>query len=108
MDQIANIARQTLKGLEEGQPWDDIIVACYVKMTRVVEQERGLLRQVAMTPAEFALKLERAGLPGEAVRTLTHLFEEVRYGARQQASREQRDLAVASLHAILRACGVNP
>jgi hypothetical protein len=50
--------------------------------------------------------MERAGLPGEAVRTLTRLFEGVRYG-RKTTSRAERDLASAALSAILHDCGVN-
>jgi hypothetical protein len=106
MDEIAGIAREAQSGLQEGRNWDDAIVRCYVRMNEVVTQERGLVRQLGTTPAEFALRMERAGLPGEAVRTLTHLFENVRYGG-QTTGPAERDLAAAALAAILHDCGVN-
>jgi hypothetical protein len=104
--EIAGIAREAQAGLQEGRNWDDAIVRCYIRMNEVVTQERGLVRQLGTTPAEFALRMERAGLPGEAVRTLTRLFEGVRYGGRTTDLAE-RDLAAAALSAILHYCGVN-
>jgi hypothetical protein len=106
MAEIAGIAREAREGLQEGQDWDDAIVRCYVRMNEIVTQERGLVRQLGNTPAEFALRMERAGLPGEAVRTLTRLFEGVRYGGKTTSPAE-RDLAAAALSAILHYCGVN-
>lgn len=106
MDEIAGIAREARAGLQEGQDWDNAIVRCYVRMNEVVTKERGLIRQLGNTPAEFALRMERAGLPGEAVRTLTRLFEGVRYGG-ETTSPAERDLAAAALSAILHYCGVN-
>jgi hypothetical protein len=104
--ELAGIAREAQAGLQAGQDWDNAIVRCYIRMSEVVSQERGLVRQLGNTPAEFALRLERAGLPGEAVRTLTRLFESVRYGG-QTTSLAERDLASAALSAILHYCGVN-
>jgi hypothetical protein len=106
LDEIAGIAREARTGLQDGGDWDNAIVRCYVRMNEVVTKERGLVRQLGSTPAEFALHLERAGLPGEAVRTLTRLFEGVRYGS-QKTSPADRDLASAALSAILHYCGVN-
>lgn len=104
-DEIAGIAREALEGLQEGQNWDDAIVRCYIRMNEVVTAQRGLIRQIGTTPAEFALRMERAGLPGEAVRTLTRLFEGVRYGGKSSSPAE-RDLAAAALSVILRYCEV--
>jgi hypothetical protein len=73
-------------------------------MTRVVDARRGLFREYAMTPAEFALRLENAGLPREPVSRLTRLFEAVRYGART-SSQSDIDEAVACLTSILKYCG---
>ena len=53
-----------------------------------VEKRHGLTRDVAMTSSEFARRLEMAGLPSEAVHTLTRLFESVRYGARRSTADE--------------------
>ncbi len=101
---LAGIARQALDGLQEGHNWDDAIVAAYIRMNEAVSAERGLIRQPATTPAEFATRMEQAGLPGEAARSLTRLFEQVRYGA-QPSTRQERDQAAAALGAILQACG---
>ena len=79
----------------------------YVRMNEAVSSARGLVRQPAATPSEFSARMEQAGLPGEAARALTGLFEQVRYGG-QSASPQDRDLAAAALNAILRACGVKP
>jgi len=106
LEDVAGIARRALAGLQDGRDWDDAIIAAYVHMTEVVTAERGLIRQPDVTPAEFAARMEQMGLPGEAARTLTRLFEQVRYGG-QASTRQERDLAVAALNAILRACGVS-
>jgi hypothetical protein len=65
---------------------------------------RGLYREYAMTPAEFAVRLQSAGLPPEPVNRLTRLFESVRYGARISAQRDV-DEAIACLTSILKYCG---
>ena len=106
MGELAGIAREAQDELQEGRNWDDAIVRCYVRMNEVATRERGLVRQLGTTPAEFALRMERAGLPGEAVRTLTRLFEGVRYGGKTTVPAE-RDLASAALSAILHYCEVN-
>lgn len=107
LDDLANIARDSLRRLSTGSPWDDVIMDSYMRMSEVVEKRRGLARQHAVTPSEFAEKLERAGLPGDAVRTLTRLFERVRYGARH-SSPDENAQAVNCLRAILNACGEAP
>ena len=106
MDEVANIARKALDELGTGHDWDDAIVGAYIRMNEVVNKERGLFRLPGNTPSEFGRRMERIGLPGEAVRTLTSLFEAVRYGGKS-SSREDRDLAAAALSAILHSCGRN-
>jgi hypothetical protein len=73
-------------------------------MSDVVAEKRKLQREIAMTPQEFALRLERAGLPGDAVRRLTRLFEMVRYGDRKSAPKDVTE-AVGCLNTILHYCG---
>lgn len=102
---IAEVARQSLNNLQHGRNWDDAIIATYLRMNEVVTAERGLIRPPNVTPSEFAIRMEQMGLSGEAARTLTRLFEQVRYGG-QASTRQERDLAVAALNAILRACGL--
>jgi hypothetical protein len=81
-----------------------VVIQSYVRMSEVVGARRGLYRPEAMTPREFAERLERAGLPAEGVRRLTQLFESVRYGARKSGPSDVGE-AVACLHSILQACG---
>lgn len=104
LDDLAAIARSSLDDLQAGQDRDDVIVGCYARMSDAVNRNRGLFRTQAMTPAEFARRLERAGLPGDAVRRLTRLFESVRYGGRKSSQKEINE-AVSCLTAILHYCG---
>lgn len=104
LDEIARIARTSLNDLTSGRDSSDVIINCYLRMSDVVADKRKLYREQAMTPQEFAVRLERAGLPGEAVRRLTGLFEIVRYGDRKSAPRDVTE-AVSCLNAILRSCG---
>ena len=81
-----------------------MILDSYFRMSRAVQKWRGLARHQAMTPSEFAARLEQAGLPGEAVRGLTRLFESVRYGEHKSTPDEINE-AVTCLSAILHHCG---
>ncbi|MCL4530695.1 MAG: DUF4129 domain-containing protein [Chloroflexi bacterium] len=104
LNDFAAIARSSLDDLASGRDWEDVIIQSYARMSEVVSEKRGLRRAEAMTPREFAERLQFAGLPTDAVGRLTRLFESVRYGARQS---EQADIneAVACLNSILQACG---
>lgn len=104
LGEIARIARSSLNDLTTGRDSSDVIINCYLRMSDVVADKRRLQREVAMTPQEFAVRLERAGLPGDAVRRLTGLFEMVRYGDRKSAPRDVTE-AVNCLNTILRSCG---
>ena len=104
LKEIANIARLSLKNIEAGQNSNDAIIQCYDRMSKVVDTKRGLHREYSMTPAEFASRLERAGLPREPVTRLTRLFESVRYGGHIPGVSEI-DEAVACLTSILKHCG---
>ncbi len=75
LDDIAGIAHSSLDDLAAGRDWGDVIIQSYVRMSAVIGANRGLHRAQAMTPREFASRLERAGLPADAVRRLTNLFE---------------------------------
>ena len=104
LDQIARIARASLKDLEAGRNSEDAIIQCYERMSAVVGSKQGLHRGNAMTPSEFATRLERSGLPREAVSRLTHLFESVRYGGHTSGPRETTE-AISCLTSILKYCG---
>jgi hypothetical protein len=101
---FARAARSALKDLSDGRDWDDAVIRCYVRMSEALDQERGLHRQQAMTPQEFASRLEKAGLPSDPIRRLTRLFEKARYGG-HKSSREDVNEAVTCLTAILHAVG---
>lgn len=104
LDEIARIARSSLNDLSSGRDSSDVIINCYLRMSEVVADKRNLHRESSMTPQEFALRLERAGLPGDAVRRLTGLFEVVRYGDRKSAPKDVTE-AVSCLNSILHYCG---
>lgn len=104
LQKIARIARASLNDLSSGRDSTDAIMNCYYRMSDVVAENRKLERGSAMTPAEFAIQLERAGLPGDAVRRLTRLFEDVRYGGRRTGAGEANE-AIACLATILHYCG---
>lgn len=104
LTEIAAIARASLKDIEAGRNSDDAIIQCYERMSAVISSKQGLRRANAMTPSEFASRLERSGLPRDAVSRLTHLFESVRYGGRITGPREITE-ATACLTSILKFCG---
>lgn len=103
LGEIARIARSSLDDLSSGRNSSDVIINCYLRMNDVVSNKQQLHREIAMTPREFALRLERAGLPGEAVKHLTRLFEGVRYGDRKSAPQDVNE-AVSCLETILHYC----
>jgi Flp pilus assembly protein TadB len=106
LENLAEITRASLAEISSGKEWEDAIIQAYARMSQVVGARRGLQRRPNLTAAEFIARLEAAGLPAQAVRRLTHLFEIARYGTRQ-ASREDMAEAVACLTAVLHACGVD-
>jgi hypothetical protein len=102
---LAEIARSSLADLSFGRNWEDAVIKCYTRMNEVVGAQRGLHRRRDLTPREFASRLEEVGLPGDAVRRLTRLFEAARYGVKD-TSREEVDEAISCITTILHACGV--
>lgn len=107
LDELARIARESLQELKSGGNFENAIVECYARMSSTLEKKRGLYRETAMTPREFAVCLSRAGLPREPVEKLTRLFEAARYGS-QRAGQTEIDEAVSSLNSIMQYCGERP
>lgn len=103
MNQLAKIARTSLHELSSGRDSTDVILNCYFRMSDAVAEKKNLERKASMTPGEFAVRLERAGLPGDSVKRLTRLFESVRYGGRKSDPASVNE-AVACLTAILQHC----
>ena len=104
LPQVTRQAQQAIVDLQAGGDIKDVVTRCYVEMSRALSLQRGLLREVAMTPREFETRLQQAGLPGQQVQRLTRLFEGVRYGAKPPGEREQHE-AIACLSAIVQAAG---
>jgi len=103
LEQLAQEAQEALEALQSGGDLKDSVLRCYFEMNRVLREQRGITRPEPTTPREFEKQLEQAGLPGEHVRRLTRLFEDVRYGAKVSGEREERQ-AIACLTAIVEHC----
>lgn len=103
LQRLAGEAQTALDSLHAGRDLKSVIIQCYLDMVKVVEEERGILRQTAMTPREFEASLISKGLPQQPVITITRLFEKVRYGSLALDSAEE-NLAFASLSDIVNAC----
>jgi len=101
---LAGIARSSLRDLSSGRDSTDVIMNCYYRMSDVVLEKKQINRNTSMTPSEFVLYLEQAGLPADAVQRLTRLFESARYGSRKLDSLAVNE-AVTCLTTILRHCG---
>jgi hypothetical protein len=102
-EQLGQEAREALDALQTGGELQMTIIRCYQAMARVVNKERGIARGTAMTPREFEDYLVSKGLPREPIRTLTRLFERVRYGSLSVGRREE-DLGFSCLTDIIAAC----
>jgi len=102
---LARIARRTVHDLESGHDWGDAVIRCYAEMSEALDHQRGIVRLHSMTPTEFIAHLDRYGMPPDAVRTLTRLFERVRYGGRSSSAEEASD-ALLCLNQIVAACEV--
>ncbi len=107
LEEIADIARSALDDLSKNKESRNVIIRSYTRMNAAVNQYRGIAREEAMTPSEFASHLEKAGLPGDAINGLTRVFEKVRYGG-QSVSAEEVKEAKQCLTSILKACEAKP
>jgi hypothetical protein len=103
LEQLAQQAEEAIEAIQAGADLRDTVTRCYYEMSRVLRQQRGIRRHQAMTPREFATSLGEAGLPTKAVRRLTELFEQVRYGAKSPG-RDEGVQALACLETIVEFC----
>lgn len=103
LQQLGEQAQAAIEALQTGGDLRSIVIRCYHDMSQVLQQERNIQRNAAMTPSEFEQALRGKGVPHDAVHQLTRLFEDVRYGAKPIGEREER-LAMDSLSAIVAAC----
>jgi hypothetical protein len=103
LERLGTEAQNAIESLQTGGDFRATIIQCYQQMSRVVREERGITRDLAMTPREFEDRLTAKGLPHASIRTLTRLFEQVRYGGAQTDTPEQ-NLALSCLADIVSAC----
>ena len=101
--QLVQQAEEAIEAIQAGADLRNTVMRCYYEMSRVLRQQRGIRRDQAMTPREFAAFLEETGLPTGAVERLTELFEQVRYGAKVPG-REEEAQALACLETIVAFC----
>ena len=101
--QVAAEAEETLESLISGKDLRQTILLCYRRMTEVAVKNRGIPREASVTPSEFEGILIEKGLPAAAVRELTHIFEDVRYGD-LRADENERRRATLALRTIIAAC----
>lgn len=101
---VVRRVRQALSGLESGQAFKDVIIACYAQMCRELQETQGIERPQALTPREFEIYLAGAGIDSVHIRQLTLLFEGVRYSDRPSDPVMERQ-AVQALQAITEAYG---
>lgn len=99
MERLANEAGKAAAELQGGGDFKNTIIRCYYQMSQILYAEQGIRRDIAMTPHEFEQALEEKGFPGEPIRFLTNIFEDVRYGNRQPEQKEE-DKAIFFLSVI--------
>jgi hypothetical protein len=100
IDLVGVEAEKARQALIAGAGLKDVIVQCYIQMSRALKQEKGIERKDFMTTREFETLLESAGIPHAPLHELTRLFDAVRYGNWQpNATDEQK--AMECLEAIM-------
>jgi len=95
--------QEAINEIESGVDFRNVIIRCYADMSQILKEKRDIERQKAMTPREFESELEDIGLPSNAIKRLTNLFEEVRYGYVHLGSDAEQE-ALQCLTAIAEAC----
>lgn len=104
---LAQQAQEAVQAIEAGQNLTNTVMACYLKMTQILQEQQGVSRQAAMTPREFEAHLSQMGLDNRHIHRLTRLFEAVRYGNAPSGQQQEQE-ALACLQAIAAACGALP
>jgi hypothetical protein len=101
---ITTLAQAAIENIQTGADLQSVILRCYLEMSQVLGQQRGLARSRAMTPREFAQHLAASGVRDEHIQQLTRLFEGARYGAQPPSARDER-AAIDCLTAIVQTYG---
>ena len=98
--EIAEQAQAALDAVQHGADYKNIILQCYAEMLRIVRKQRGLTRNSGVTASEFIATLVKMGYPESAVKQLTRLFEDARYGSKKHSPGEEQ-IAINSLQNIV-------
>jgi len=104
-DELLQDAEEAVKALQNGMDFENVIIRCYLQMTRSIQKERGLERNYSMTVQEFEHWLVGIGFPTIPLQQLTSLFEKVRYG-KQQINSLDEQIALQSLNEIIKFCQI--
>ena len=99
-DQLLQELETAVNALHAGKDFSNVIVQCYLQMTQILKDERGIERNFNMTAREFEDWLAFKGVPRLPIRQLTYLFEKVRYG-KQRLSKENEEMGVNCLNEII-------
>lgn len=102
-DQISEVMAEASAQLSAGSPVADVVIRCWAQMVAIASRRAKEATAPPLTPRELAARLVALGFREEAVRALTKLFEEVRYGHKD--SEPRRAEALAALAAIQHAEG---
>lgn len=100
---IAEAADEAAGSLRAGVDARNVVIRCYAQMCGIADRDRGVRRERDMTPGEFVALLAAAGIPDAPVRSLTRVFEEVRYGSAAPTGGLERQ-ALDALREISSAC----
>jgi hypothetical protein len=101
---VTALAQAAIASIQAGGDLQSIVLRCYLEMSELLGQQRGIALQRAMTPREFEQRLAADGVHDEHIKQLTRLFEGARYGAQAPSERDER-AALECLAAIVRAYG---
>ncbi len=102
-DEIRNALAEASADLSAGFPVADVVIRCWTQMVAIAARRAREATAPQLTPRELAERLVALGFREDAVRALTRLFEEVRYGHKD--SEPRRAEALAALAAIQHAHG---
>jgi hypothetical protein len=101
---VVALAQEALASIQSGGDVHDTVLRCYLDMSRVLGEQRGIERQRAMTPREFEQHLAASGVRDQHIRQLTRLFERARYSSQRPSEQDER-AAVDCLTAIVQTYG---
>jgi len=104
---MTELAAAAIRSIQAGGDVQSVVLRCYLEMSEVLGQQRGIERGGAMTPREFAQHLAATGVRDTHIQQLTRLFENARYGAQPPSAQDERT-AVECLTAIVYAYGGAP